>query len=336
MRAAIYGAGAMGTVLGAYISRAGLPVQLVSRNKNHVAALNKYGARVVGCANFTAPVQAVTPEEMSGKYDLIFLMTKQCDNPSVLAFLKDFLAEDGAVCTLQNGLPEISVCEALGAERCLGCAVSWGATATGDGVSSLNSSADSLSFALGAPEGGGARLADAEKYLSAMGKVKTEKNFLGARWAKLAVNCAFSPISALTGLTFGEISRDKNLKAVALDLMNEAFAVARACGVKPAKIQGHDICAVYGCKSRGLKRALALALMPLSMKKHDKLVSGMYYDLAAGRKCEADFLNGLIVSRGGLKGVPVPVNGRILDMIHAAERGELPVSQKNIQKICKK
>ncbi len=66
MRAAIYGAGAMGTVLGAYISKNGGKIDLFTRDAARVAALNENGARVEGRANFTAPVKAYLPEQMEG------------------------------------------------------------------------------------------------------------------------------------------------------------------------------------------------------------------------------------------------------------------------------
>lgn len=77
MRVAIFGAGSLGTILGAYISKAGVEIELINRNKAHVEALNTCGAKVVGTINFSQPVVAYTPEEMSGKYDVVFLMTKQ-------------------------------------------------------------------------------------------------------------------------------------------------------------------------------------------------------------------------------------------------------------------
>lgn len=116
----------MGTVLGAYISKGGGNVDLITRNAAHVEALNERGAHVIGTVDFTAPVKAFTPEEMSGRYDVIFLMTKQHSNEHICAFLSQFLAEDGVICTTQNGLPEPSVAQAVGSDRCLGCAVSWG------------------------------------------------------------------------------------------------------------------------------------------------------------------------------------------------------------------
>ena len=117
MRVAIYGAGAMGTLLGAYIASNGKQIDLITRNAGHVAALNEKGARIVGNDNFRVDVNAFTPDEMSGVYDIIFLMTKQRENSKILATLRDFLADDGVICTLQNGLPEPSVMEAVGRKK---------------------------------------------------------------------------------------------------------------------------------------------------------------------------------------------------------------------------
>ena len=80
MRAAIYGAGSLGTILGAYITKNGGSIELVNRNKAHIEALQKEGAKVIGTMNFTQKVTAYTPDAMSGKYDIIFLMTKQQQN----------------------------------------------------------------------------------------------------------------------------------------------------------------------------------------------------------------------------------------------------------------
>ena len=128
MRTAIYGAGSLGTILGAYINKAGEPIELINRNKAHVEALQNSGAKVIGTVDFTQPVTAYTPAEMSGTYDIIFLMTKQQHNKEVVTMLKDFLAPDGVLVTFQNGLPELQIAEILGEERVLGCTVAWGAT----------------------------------------------------------------------------------------------------------------------------------------------------------------------------------------------------------------
>ena len=76
INAAIYGAGSLGTVLGAYITKNGGEIDLINRNKAHVAALNEKGAKITGTVEMTVQVTAFTPDEMTKKYDVIFLMTK--------------------------------------------------------------------------------------------------------------------------------------------------------------------------------------------------------------------------------------------------------------------
>lgn len=329
MRAAIYGAGAMGTVLGAYITRGGGQIDLITRNVSHVNALKAGGARIGGTVNFTVPVTALTPGEMTGKYDIIFLMTKQRQNPQICAFLKDFLSDGGVICTMQNGLPEPSVAAVVGEENTLGCAVSWGAALKGAGNAILTSNPSKLTFALGGYNLNNPKIPAVAELLKKMGKVTVEQNFTGARWAKLAINSAFSSISAITGLTFGEVSKNKNSKKIALALLNEAFAVAASLGVKIAKIQGHNIVKIYGCKG-GFKRFLALKLLPLSMKSHADIRSGMYYDLKAGRGCDILYINGVIARLAAEKGVPVPYNLRVLRAVQKIENGGCEISPQNL------
>ncbi len=329
MRTAIYGAGAMGTVLGAYISRAGRQIDLITRNASHVRALNTRGATVTGSAEFTVPVTALTPDMMQGKYDIIFLMTKQRNNSEICEFLKDFLDDNGVICTMQNGLPEPSVSAVVGESRCLGCAVSWGATFIGDGVSELTSNNRALTFALGAFRPGNRKLEAVKELLSCMGEVEIESNFIGARWSKLAVNSAFSSLSAITGLTFGEISSRKDSRVLALGLLNEAFAVAEKCGVKLEKIQGHDIVRIYSYKGK-FKKAIALRLLPSAMKNHKNLVSGMYFDLKTGKKSDIDHINGVILHSARNFGVSVPLNVKVLEIARSIEKGERAVGIENL------
>jgi 2-dehydropantoate 2-reductase len=125
--------------MGAFLTKNGVNIDLINRNKAHVAALKENGARVTGTVDMTVPVSALLPEEMSGRYDIIFLMTKQLDNAKTVTFLRNYLAEDGVIVTLQNGIPEDSIAEIVGPERTAGCTVEWGATLVGPGESRLTS-----------------------------------------------------------------------------------------------------------------------------------------------------------------------------------------------------
>ena len=123
-RYAIYGAGSLGTVLGAYITKNGGKIDLINRNKAHVEALRKNGAIINGTVEMTVPVTALTPAQMTEKYDVVFLMTKQKSNADILQFLTPYLHEESVICTTQNGLPEQSVASVVGENRTYGGVVS--------------------------------------------------------------------------------------------------------------------------------------------------------------------------------------------------------------------
>ena len=332
MRVAIYGAGAMGTVLGAYIAASGKQIDLITRNVGQVEAIKAHGARVLGTANFTVKVNALTPDEMTGVYDIIFLMTKQRENPKILSTLRDFLADDGVICTLQNGLPEPSVIQAVGAKRCLGCAVGWGANAVSEGISELTSDRNNMNFALGSNHGYNKWIDTVKEYLECAGKVTVEENFFSARWAKLSINTAFSPLSAVTGMTFGEVAKNRRTKELALRLLNEAFDVAEKCGVEIGEIQGHNLVALY--RYNGIfSKMKAKFFVPFAMSGHKKIMSGMYYDLKEGKKCDIDFVNGVIQRLGKKFDVPTPINDRVIALAHEIEDGKRTIGKQNIDLI---
>ena len=327
MRAAIFGAGATGTVLGALISKRGKQIDLITRNAEHVNALNTHGAHITGKAEFTQNVTALLPENAQGLYDIIFLMTKQTANKSAYEFIKAHLSDSGVVCTLQNGLPEAELADAVGEERCLGCTATFGATFKKAGEAELTS--EKISFALGSPFGNNQQIPTVKEYLQCAGSVTIINNFTGARWAKLAINAAFSPLSAITGLTFGQVAKDKRGRKIALYLLNEAFAAAKSNGVKIAKIQGHDIVKLFGCKG-GIKRAISLKLLPLAVKSHKNIVSGMYFDLKAGKACEIEYLNGAVVNAAKKGGIEVPLNEKVIALAHEIECGARKINAENL------
>ena len=287
-----------------------------------------YGAGAMGTVDFVQKVNALLPEEMTEKYDIILLMTKQRMNGEIVRFLKDYLKEDGALCTCQNGLPEPKIAEIIGEDRTLGCAIAWGATFRGKGVSELTSDPAALTFSLGA-YGKGNHLQDVKELLECMGTVTVEQNFIGARWSKLLINSAFSGLSTVTGATFGEISKEKRSRRVAQAIMKECIDVAKAAGIRIEPVQGHKIDKLFDYKGK-LKKAFSFALIPVAMKKHARLISSMLQDLRAGKKCEIDFINGVVCEYGKKYSVPTPCNERTVQLVHEIEEGKRAISFENI------
>ena len=330
MKLAIYGAGSLGTILGAYISRAGVPVDLINRNKAHVEALQSKGARVVGTVQFTQQVTACTPAEMSGLYDIIFLMTKQQNNAETVQMLKDYLADDGVLVTFQNGLPEMQIAKVLGEERVLGCTVAWGATMQGPGICELTSSPDALSFSLGAvSQKRSGHFAKVKELLEHMGTVEVEENFIGTRWSKLLINAAFSGMSAVLGCTFGEAAGPKESRRIVQKLIKECIDVCRAGGIRIEPVQGKDIVRLLDY-SNPLKRAFAFMIIPVAIRKHAKLKASMLQDIEKGKLTEVDAINGAVSDYGRMVGCPTPANDKVVEIIHRIEKGELKPGFENL------
>ena len=331
MRCAIYGAGSLGTVLGAYMTKNGVPVELVNRNKAHVAALREKGAHITGTVEMTVPVNAITPDEMNGKYEVILLMTKQLHNPEVVTFLKPFLTDDGVIVTLQNGIPEPGIAEIVGKDHTMGCTVEWGATLSAPGECILTSDPDSLSFHMGKMDGiTDAQFIMVKDLLEKMCPVHFEENLLGARWSKLLINATFSGLGTVVGGRFGDVSEDADAKKVAIRCMKECIDVGHATGVEFAPVQGKDITKLFYYKG-ALKRAFALFLLPIAMKKHRAIEPSMLQDLRNGKPCEVDAINGVVCEWGRKFNIPTPINDRIVEVIKKEQSGELKLEKSNIR-----
>ena len=331
MRVAIYGAGSLGTILGAYITKGGEKIELINRNKAHVEALQTKGAQVVGTVQFTQPVVAYTPTEMSGKYDIVFLMTKQQHNAEVVEMLKGYLADDGVLVTFQNGLPEVQIAEILGAERVLGCTVAWGATMQGPGVCELTSAPDALSFSLGAISPNRNKHFETVKgLLEKMGTVDVEDNFIGTRWSKLLINASFSGMSAVLGCTFGEAAAPRASRRIVQTLIKECIDVCAAGGIRIEPVQGKDIVKLLDYKS-GLKKAISFFIIPIAIRKHAKLKASMLQDIEKGKLTEVDAINGAVSAYGRKVGCPTPMNDKVVEIIHAIEQGKLTPSFDNLK-----
>lgn len=209
MRIAVLGAGALGTIIGGYLSAGGYDVELIARTKAHVDALNHSGAKVSGTTNFSAPVKAVTPDELSGVYDLVLLLTKQLTNAAALQSILPFMNEDSVVCSLQNGIPEEDVAAIVGRQRVIAGSVEFGAELIGPGEALLTSEVQQVkkhAFQIGELDGRlTERIQRVQSILDVVGGTYVSDNLVGTKWSKLLINAAFSGLSAALNGTYADV-----------------------------------------------------------------------------------------------------------------------------------
>lgn len=330
MKAAIYGAGSLGTILGAYITKGGDEIDLITRNRAHVDALNRNGASIVGSADFTVPVKALTPDKIDGKYELIFLTTKQLHNVTVLRGLKPFLSPNCLVCTLQNGLPEQSVASVMGKDNVAGCAVSWTASYVSPGTVKLTSEAGSSRFILCIPDGStDERLLEVKRLLEHMCMVETVSDIEGLRWSRLLIYAAFSGLSSALNLSYGEILDMRAARHAAMEIVREVMAVAHAAGIKFAPIEGTDVEKAVNF-TNAIMRDRTEKIFAREMRYHRLPKASMLSDLLAHKPCEIEAFNGIVCDYGRRYGVKTPFNDAVVSTVYGIEHGRLKPSLDNL------
>ena len=324
-RIAILGAGSLGTIMGAVVSKNGGECVLIDANKEHVDTLNEKGASVTGYLDLkNIPVKAITPDQMEGIYDVVIVLLKQTANKAALTNLLKYLGEDSVVCTLQNGIPEEMVAEIVGEHRTIGGTVGWGAGWAGPGVAQLYTKPEHMRIEIGSIDG---QITDGvkkvEEFLKFAGDVDVNTNLIGIRWAKLLMNSALSGMSAALGCTFGDVIDDDMAVACAAHVADELIRVAKAKGVKMEVIvPDHDFLELEFNDKKG--RDHAIAFLREMYEVHRPQKASMMQDMEKGLPCEIDYINGIVCQNGEAFGLETPFNDIIVKTVKAFEAKEIP------------
>ncbi len=265
----------------------------------------------------SAPHLGAVLPELGEPYDLILMCTRTDAIEEALLPAATLLAPGGAVVCLQNGLPEERAARIVGPARVLGAVIGWSASASFDPRPRWWITGGGK-FNLGALTREGERnMPAASEVLERAFPVQVTHNLAGARWSKLAINCAMSTLGAVSGLDLGELAARRDARTLALRVVGEAVQVARARGVRLTRIAGLDPSWLQG---DGL---LPHALLWLGARRRPRQRSGMLVRLLEGRTAgQVDDLNGAVVAAGREAGVPTPLNERLCARVHAIERGE--------------
>lgn len=321
MRVAIVGVGSLGIIIGALIAQKGKEIELIDVSEENVAALNSDGATVTGFIELNIPVRAYTPQQMAGKYDLVFLLNKQTTNEVVLNHLLPYLHETSIVCTLQNGIPEDSVAAVVGRERTIGGAVGFGATWLKPGVSMLTTTKEAVekfAFEIGEMDGViRPRLYEVQEYLQCVGETQILTDLMGIRYAKILMNSTFSGMSAALGCTFGEVLADPKAMTCLAFIADECIKVSHAHGIRLAIMQGEDM-ETFAFQSP----TEIQSKIPLYKKiwgRHVLLKASMLQDLEKGLDCEIAFINETICRKGREKNIATPFNDKVVELVFEAQ-----------------
>ena len=318
-RIGIVGAGAIGSVVGGLLTKAGHDVTLIDQWPEHVETMKKRGLTLSGtCGDHVVPVKALHVHEaqsVSEPFDAVFISVKSYDTEWAthlgLSYLK---RPDGVVVDFQNGINDERVAAIAGKERTLGCVITISAGMYEAGHA-MRTDTGSVGFKIG--EHDGRETERARRLVAVMNDVAPTKlttNLWGERWSKLTVNCMANPLSGLSGLGSAEVRTEPIPRRIAVYIGAEVISVGRACG--------HEVEPIYSIAAQRFVDAVAgrgLAEVENDMAADAKSRAGgrpsMLQDVMKRRRTEVEYLNGYVVEQGKRAGVKTPFNETVVATI---------------------
>lgn len=330
MRIVIWGAGAIGGTLGAYLIRAGHDILFVDVVEEHVAEINHSGLQITGPVDeFTVDARALLPDQLRGKHAVILLCTKAQHTEAATETLVEFLAVDGYVMSVQNGLNELIIREIVGRERTLGAFINFSADYHGPGkilfggrgavvVGELNGAITPRLEAIGAAF----RDFDQDTVVT--------KDLWGYLWGKEAYG-AMLFVSALTNESIADALTDPDYRGLYVRAAQEILALAAQIGVKARGFNGFEPAAFVAGDIAEINRSLdtLVAFNRTSAKTH----SGIWRDLAVRRRRTEVVMYEPILAEGERIGMDLPLTRRWIEMIREIEDGKRPQALSNLDEL---
>ncbi len=324
---AVLGVGAIGSVIGAYLTRAGRDITLIDFWPAHVEAMRQRGLTVTAQdEEFTVKVKAVHLADacsLRELFDAVFLSVKSYDSVWAAHFIAPHLKASGVLVSAQNSINEDWVAPVIGYTRTIGCVVTLGAGLYEPGHVTRTSAPSRPSFAVGELNGMiTPRVQELVKVLAPVGPTHATTNLWGDRWAKLTVNCMANALAGITGLGGAELRANPDVFPITVKIAGEALTVAQSLGVQVEPVGGIPA-QTYLDATRGVGLE---ELRKMWVERGRALGAGrpsLLQDMMKGRRSEVDYLNGYVVRKGREVGVPTPMNEAIVEVTKRLEAGEI-------------
>ena len=228
MNITILGAGALGTVLGAHLAKAGEEVTLIARG-NRAAHLQKHGATITGLADFTVPIHVVTDPNQVQKADVLIVTVKTYDMEAALASVKHIQVD--SVLSIQNGVVKNEqLAGAFGWEKVLGAMAGFSAEVLPTGTVRFTVN---QGFYLGElPEGHSARVQTFTNTLERAGiQAEASPSIQSVEWSKYVIFIFLMVPAVLTRLETYKFLQEEQTASVVASLLHEMGLIATARGI---------------------------------------------------------------------------------------------------------
>jgi 2-dehydropantoate 2-reductase len=308
----VVGGGAIGGVTAAKMTGHVRRVVVLDADERHVARLRDPGLVFdEPGAQHTVALDAVSAaDELDGHFDFALIAVKSPWHRAALEPLVAGASIDAFV-SLGNGLIQDRMAGLVGADRLLSCIVEWGGTNLGPGRVVRDTIAPMVVGELDGSERERTRLL--ARCLEPVAEVRLTRNLRGQIWSKLLVNSAFTGLSAVSGLRYRGVAEHPDGRTAVYAIWAEGVAVGEAEGLVLDTVLGVEPHELVDRDDAALARMMAIA---------GNTKPSMLQDLEQGRATEVDVVNGGVAQRGRAHAIATPFNDRVVELVHAMERGE--------------
>lgn len=305
----ITGLGALGTVFATLLKKAGHTVFALTKDK-YLSALSDRKVRVSGIwgeheAELDGIFSSIGPLRQK-KIDLIILTVKSYDTAAAIEQVKPLAGKDTLVITAQNGYGNYeTVSSAVGEDHTLLSRIIFGVKLPTPGRAEVTVIADDVR--IGQPHNAvdqGRVQEIAAAFTSAGIPTAYAENVEAILWDKILYNAALNPLGAILECSYGQLAENGETRRTMDAIIDEIFRVAQARKI-----------ALNWKSAAAYRDHFYSRLVPPTAKHYPS----MYYDVKAGKRLEIDALNGAVVKLAQEKGIAVPVNETITNIIKAKE-----------------
>ncbi len=345
-RIAFMGAGAVGSYLGAFFTKAGYGPTLIDMWPEHVETMRNQGLRAVGNGgDFTVMVDAMHLTEVQNirePFDIIFIAMKSYDTEWATHFIKRHLAPTGFMVCSQNSINDETIARIVGYERVVGLimsTISVNLMRPGYVERGTPMGRDRGYDIFRAGELSGAitpRVKQIAELMDCVDSSRVTSNLWGERWAKLASNCMGNTMTAMSAMAAEDlIQLSPRFPLLRDQVARELTQVGTALGVEIEHISGKaaaDWAALPGVRDLPNADPTASAdILPADRPKYFN--PSTMQDVLKGRKTEIEGLNGLVSRRGREVGIATPVNDAIVAVIKQIDAGTLKPDPSNVDRV---
>jgi 2-dehydropantoate 2-reductase len=324
------GAGAIGSYLGAFLSRAGHDVTLVDPWPEQVEAIRARGISVTGPHEpFEARPTALHVHEaqrLAADFDVAFVAMKAYDTAWATHMALPRLGPAGYVVSAQNCWNDPGVAAIAGQERAVGLVMSKIAVALWEpghverGAEKGSGTGHDV-FRAGEHDGKiTPRVEALAKMLSVIDGAKVTDNLWGERWCKLCANAMGNPVQAMTQLGSLEIAAQPRGREITIRLAAESVRVGLAAGYSIPKFNGAEAKTWASADDQAVYAELDAMLVPKAASGRNWRAS-MAQDVAKGRRSEIEQMNGHVAARGLELSVPTPVTSAVIAIVREIDAG---------------